>query len=329
MFYSRLNFFPGRLAALMLCFLATLVQAQPAYPDRVINLVVPMPPGGGTDTVSRLLADKMGQLTGWSLVVQNKPGATGNIGMDYVARAQPDGYTLGMGQAANLAINPAIYPKMPFDPAHDFSLIGLVAAQPVILVVRANSPYKTLADLVADAKSKPPAELRLASAGNGTIGHMSGVMLARKAGIEFLHVPYKGAGPAITDLVGGQTDLYFITPQAAFPLMEAGKIRALAVTSLERLAALPAVPTVQELGYPGFEASAWTGLVAPAGLPVELVEKLNAQLQAVMQQPDLVKKLEVEGSQALGGSVSHFDAYMKQESAKWAEVVKAANIKLD
>ena len=198
---------PRCLAAAVLA-VATLAGAAPAsaaaYPERPINLVVPMPPGGGTDVVSRLLAERLGVATGWSLVVQNKPGATGNIGMDYVARAQPDGYTVGMGQAANLAINPALYPKMPFDPKKDFTLVGLIAAQPVVLVVRADSPYKTLADLVDDAKKKPASSLRLASAGNGTIGHMSGVMLARRAGIEFLHVPYKGAGHVADGAVAGR-----------------------------------------------------------------------------------------------------------------------------
>lgn len=323
---------PRCLAAAVLAA-ATLAGAAPAtaaaYPERPINLVVPMPPGGGTDVVSRLLAERLGVATGWSLVVQNKPGATGNIGMDYVARAQPDGYTVGMGQAANLAINPALYPKMPFDPKKDFTLVGLIAAQPVVLVVRADSPYKTLADLVDDAKKKPASSLRLASAGNGTIGHMSGVMLARRAGIEFLHVPYKGAGPAVTDLVGGQTDLYFITPQTAFPLLAANKLRALAVTSNTRLAALPDVPTVAESGYPGFEASAWTGLVGPAHMPPDMVTQLNARIQTVLKEPDLIKRLEAEGSQPLGGTPADFEAYMKSETTKWADVVKAANIKMD
>lgn len=322
---------PRRLAAAAIA-VATLAGAAPAiaaYPERPINLVVPMPPGGGTDVVSRLLAERLGVATGWNLVVQNKPGATGNIGMDYVARAQPDGYTVGMGQAANLAINPALYPKMPFDPKKDFTLVGLVAAQPVVLVVRADSPYKTLADLVDDARKKPAASLRLASAANGTIGHMSGVMLARRAGVEFLHVPYKGAGPAVTDLVGGQTDLYFITPQTAFPLLAANKLRALAVTSNARLAALPDVPTVAESGYPGFEASAWTGLVGPAGMSADMVNQLNARMQAVLKEPAVIKRLEDEGSQPLGGTPADFEAYMKSETAKWADVVKAANIKLD
>lgn len=307
--------------------------AQAAYPERPINLIVPMPPGGGTDTVSRLVAERVGAGgaggAGWSMVVQNKPGATGNIGMEFVARAEPDGYTVGMGQAANLAINPAIYPRMPFKPAEDFTLIGLVAAQPVVLVVRADSPYRTLKDLLDDAHKRPAGSLRLASAGNGTIGHMAGMMLARRAGVEFLHVPYKGAGPAVTDLVGGQTDLYFITPQTAFALFKAGKLRALAVTSTSRLEALPEVPTVAESGFAGFEASAWTGLVGPANLPAPAVQALNARLQTVLAEPEMKRRLADEGSQVLGGTPQAFRQYLDSETVKWGEVVKAAGIRLD
>ncbi|OZI39528.1 LacI family transcriptional regulator [Bordetella genomosp. 1] len=304
--------------------------AQAAYPERPINLIVPMPPGGGTDTVSRLVAERVGAGgAGWSMVVQNKPGATGNIGMEFVARAEPDGYTVGMGQAANLAINPAIYPRMPFKPAEDFTLIGLVAAQPVVLVVRADSPYRTLKDLLDDAHKRPAGSLRLASAGNGTIGHMAGMMLARRAGVEFLHVPYKGAGPAVTDLVGGQTDLYFITPQTAFALFKAGKLRALAVTSTSRLEALPDVPTVAESGFAGFEASAWTGMVGPANLPAPAVQALNARLQTVLAEPEMKRRLADEGSQVLGGTPQAFRQYLDSETVKWGEVVKAAGIRLD
>lgn len=304
--------------------------AQAAYPERPINLIVPMPPGGGTDTVSRLVAERVGAGgAGWSMVVQNKPGATGNIGMEFVARAEPDGYTVGMGQAANLAINPAIYPRMPFKPAEDFTLIGLVAAQPVVLVVRVDSPYRTLKDLLDDAHKRPAGSLRLASAGNGTIGHMAGMMLARRAGVEFLHVPYKGAGPAVTDLVGGQTDLYFITPQTAFALFKAGKLRALAVTSTSRLEALPEVPTVAESGFAGFEASAWTGLVGPANLPAPAVQALNARLQTVLAEPEMKRRLADEGSQVLGGTPQAFRQYLDSETVKWGEVVKAAGIRLD
>ncbi|MFJ1301050.1 Bug family tripartite tricarboxylate transporter substrate binding protein [Pseudomonadota bacterium AL_CKDN230030165-1A_HGKHYDSX7] len=308
--------------------LASPVQA--AWPERPINLIVPMPPGGGTDTISRLLAERVGAGgAGWSMVVQNKPGATGNIGMEFVARSAPDGYTVGMGQAANLAINPAIYPRMPFDPTRDFTLIGLVAAQPVVLVVRADSPYRNLKDLLDDARKRGPGELKLASAGNGTIGHMAGMMLARRAEVEFLHVPYKGAGPAVTDLVGGQTDLYFITPQTAFALFKAEKLRALAVTSASRLDALPDVPTVAESGFAGFEASAWTGLVGPAGMPASAVSAINAQLQTALAQPEMKRRLADEGSQPLGGTPQAFRSYLESETVKWGEVVKAAGIRLD
>ncbi|MYZ41698.1 Bug family tripartite tricarboxylate transporter substrate binding protein [Schauerella aestuarii] len=315
-------------AALLLPALGAAAQAAD-YPVRPINVVVPMPPGGGTDTITRLLVERMGASTGWNLVVQNKPGATGNIGMDFVARAEPDGYAIGMGQAANLAINPALFTKMPFDPTRDFSLIGLVAAQPVVLVVNSQSPYKTVADLIADAKGKPAESLRMASAGNGTIGHMSGMMLAQKAGVTFLHVPYKGAGPVLTELAGGQTDFAFITPQSLVSMLAAGKLRAIAVTSKTRLKMLPDVPTVAESGYPGFEASAWTGLVGPKDMKPDVLAKLNEAMRRAVSSPEIVKKLEEEGSQPLGGQPQAFATYLASEQAKWKAVVKDANIKLD
>lgn len=302
--------------------------AEKAYPAKPIRLIVPMPPAGGTDTISRIIADRLDDASGWTIVVENKPGATGNIGMDAVAKSQPDGYTIGMGQAANLAINPWLYPSMPFNPLKDFTPIGLVAAQPVILVVKTDAPYKTLADLIAAAKAKPGA-VRMASPGNGTIGHMSGELLARKAGVKFLHVPYKGAGPAMTDLLGGQTDFFFITPQSAIGMLQGGKLRALAVTSSKRLTALPNVPTVAESGFPGFQSSAWTGLVAPAGTPQAVVDQLNARLQQALKNPKTIEKLHAEGSEPLGGTSAQFASFLQAEHAKWGAVVKEGNIKMD
>ena len=316
------------LALLTLALSSTVASAEKAYPAKPIRLIVPMPPAGGTDTISRIIADRIDDTNGWTIVIENKPGATGNIGMDAVAKSQPDGYTIGMGQAANLAINPWLYRSMPFNPLKDFAPIGLVAAQPVILVVKTDSPFKTLADLVAAAKAKPGA-VRMASPGNGTIGHMSGELLARKAGVKFLHVPYKGAGPAMTDLLGGQTDFYFITPQTAFSMLQGGKLRALAVTAPKRLAALPGVPTVAESGFPGFQSSAWTGLVAPTGTPQAVIDQLNARLQQALKNPKTIEKLHAEGSEPLGGTPAEFTAFMQSEHAKWGGVVKEANIKLD
>lgn len=204
------------------------------YPSQPVRLVVPFPPAGGTDVMARLVFNKVGMTTHWNVVVENRAGAGGNIGMDAVAKARPDGYTLGMGQTANLAINPTLYPKMPYDAVKDFTPVALVSAQPLVLIVRKDAPYKNLADLVAAGKGK---QLSMASAGTGTVGHLTGEMFARRTGIKMLHVPYKGASPALTDLLGGQTDFYFATPPIALPMIKAGKLRALGVTSAKRAAA--------------------------------------------------------------------------------------------
>ncbi|AMR80541.1 Bug family tripartite tricarboxylate transporter substrate binding protein [Cupriavidus nantongensis] len=302
--------------------------AQNTYPQRPIKMIVPMPPGGGTDTISRIIADSLLQKHGWTVVIENKPGATGNIGMASLAKSAPDAYTIGMGQAANLAINPWLYSSMPFDPVKDFTPIVLVASQPVVLVVRGDSPHKTVDDLLKAAKARSGA-VKMASSGAGTIGHMSGELLGRKAGVKFLHVPYKGAGQALTDLMGGQTDFFFSVPQAAYPMIRTGKLRALAVSSPQRLAALPAVPTVAESGFPGFESSAWTGLVAPAGVSLQIVNQINARVQATLKDPHIVKKLQEEGSEPLGGSPAHFARFIQDEGKKWGDLVRVAGIKLE
>jgi tripartite-type tricarboxylate transporter receptor subunit TctC len=228
---------------------------QTAYPAGPIRLIVPFPAAGGTDVVARLVSAKISAGTpGWNFVIDNRPGAGGNIGLDAVAKAKPDGATLGMGQTANLAINPALYPTMPYQATKDFVPVAVVAAQPVVLVVRADAPYRTLADLIAAAKAKP-GSLTMASAGNGTVGHLTGELFRKQAGIDFVHVPYKGAGPASTDLLGGQVVFYFATPQAAVPLIKSGKLRGLAVTSAERVQVLPDVPTAREGGLPGLIAT--------------------------------------------------------------------------
>ncbi|MDB5945533.1 MAG: LacI family transcriptional regulator, partial [Ramlibacter sp.] len=231
------------LCAGALALAAGTAAAQTAWPQRPLRLIVPFPPGGGTDITSRLIAEKLGSLSGWTVIVDNRAGAAGNIGLDAVARSAPDGYTIGMGQASNLAINPSLYAKMPYDPLKDFTPIVQVAAQPVVLVVRQDSPLRTLADFVKAAKAKPGA-YGVAQAGNGTVGHLAGELLSRQAGIQVLQVPYKGAGQAMTDLLGGQVPLYFGSSGSVMAQVAAGKARALCVTSLQRLPALASVPTV-------------------------------------------------------------------------------------
>ena len=302
--------------------------AQGAYPNQPIKVVVPFPPGGGTDVVTRLLVDKVRAATGWTLVVDNKAGAGGNIGLDAVAKSKADGYTIGVGQTANLAINPSLYPKMPYDASKDFVPVALVAGQPVVLVVNATSPFKTMADLVAAARQKP-STLTMASAGNGTVGHLTGEVFAKQAAIKINHIPYKGAGPAATDLLGGQVDFYFATPQTVVSFVKAGKLRALAVSSSKRLPALPDVPTVAESGYKGFDTSDWKMVVAPAGTPADVVKRLHDEVEKAMSKPETLAQLLAEGSVPMSGSVQQAAQYLKAEQQRWGAVVREANVKLD
>ncbi|BDB26702.1 MFS transporter [Cupriavidus sp. TA19] len=304
-----------------------LVRAQGPWPQKPIRLVVPFPPGGGTDATSRLIAEKLTTLARWTLVVDNKPGAGGNIGLDMVAKAAPDGYTIGMGQAANLAINPGLYPKMPFDPLKDFTAIAGVAAQPVVLVVRKDAPFRALADFLQQARARS-GEMGIAQAGNGTVGHLAGEMLARRAGVRVMQVPYKGAGPAMNDLLGGQVPAYFGNAVSVMPQLAAGSIRALAVTSAQRLSALPSVPTVAEQGFAGFEATTWLGLVAPAGLPADITAKLSATTLQVLARADVQQRLKQEGSVATPTSPTAFAAHIRAEHAKWGALIREAQIKL-
>jgi tripartite-type tricarboxylate transporter receptor subunit TctC len=311
-----------------LAAVASASHAQSAYPSQPIKVIVPFPPAGGTDVVARLVVEKVRAATGWTFVVDNKAGAGGNIGMDAVAKSKPDGYTLGMGQTANLAINPSLYSKMPFDAAKDFVPVALVAGQPVVLVVNTASPFKTVADLVAAAKAKPSA-VTMASAGNGTVGHLTGEMFSRQAGIKVNHIPYKGAGPAATDLLGGQVDFYFATPQAVVSFVKAGKLRALAVSSAKRLPVLPNVPTVAEGGLKGFDTTDWKLLVAPAGTPADIVKRLNAEVEKAMSKPETAAQLLAEGSIPLSGSAQQAAQYLKAEQQRWSAIVREANVKLD
>ena len=311
-----------------LTMLAGPAAAQASYPTLPIKVIVPFPPAGGTDVVTRLVTEKLRAASGWSFVVDNKPGAGGNIGLDAVAKSAPDGHTLGMAQTANLAINPALYPKMPDDATKAFVPVALVAAQPVVLVVNAESRLKTLADLTAAAKAKPAA-MTMASAGNGTVGHLTGELFQRQAGIKVTHVPYKGAGPAATDLLGGQVDFYFATPQAVVPFIKSGKLRALGVSSSKRLPVLPEVPTIAESGHKGFDTADWKVLVAPAGTPPEVVKRLNAEVEKALSKPETLAQLLAEGSVPLGGSPQQAAQFVRAEQQRWAAVVRDSHVKLD
>lgn len=317
------------IACTALVALAVLGTAQAdTWPDKPIRFVVPYTPGGGTDTLSRQITEKITQDTQWAFVIDNKPGGGGNIGLDIVAKAKPDGYTLGMGQTSNIAINPAALARMPFDPSRDIVAVALVAEQPMVMVVRADSQWRSLADMVKAAKARP-GDVKQALAGTGTVGHLVGEMLARKVGFKVLNVPYKGAAPAITDLLGGQTDYMFATPQAVVGMLQGGKLRALAVSSAKRVAVLPNVPTVAEQGYPGFEAVDWKVIVAPAGTPPDVVKRLNAAAVKALAQPAMIARLADEGSVPMSGSVEEVARYIKAEQGEWGALIREAGIRFE
>ncbi|WP_420991604.1 Bug family tripartite tricarboxylate transporter substrate binding protein [Cupriavidus sp. 30B13] len=325
-FTSRIRALLMLAAPAALLAAAALPAAADTYPSQPVRLVVPFPPAGGTDVMARLVFNKVGASTHWNVVVENRAGAGGNIGMDAVAKARPDGYTLGMGQTANLAINPTLYPRMPYDAVKDFAPVALVSAQPLVLIVRKDAPYKNLADLVAAGKAK---QLSMASAGTGTVGHLTGEMFARRTGIKMLHVPYKGASPALTDLLGGQTDFYFATPPIALPMLKGGKLKALAVTSARRLPLLADIPTVIEGGYAGFQAEDWKALVAPAGTPADVIKRVNEAVNKAIAEPETVARMREEGSEPRGGTPAELGAFIKAENTRWGTIVHQSGAKVE
>ena len=300
-------------------------QAQP-YPAKPIHFIVPNPPGGGTDTLARLLANRLTERLGWQIVVENRPGAAGNVGLDIAARSAPDGYTIVIGETSNLAINPTLYANIPYDAARAFAPIALVGRVPLILVVSAATPYDSLAALVRAAKEK---RMSYATAGTGTVGHLVTELWQRDAGIELLHVPYKGALPALTDLMSGQVDLFFSSVPAAMNLIKAGKLRALAVTSGERIAMVPAIATLIESGFPNFDISAWYGVLAPAGTPAPIVDRLNAEINAALTDEVLRRRLESDSVMVKAGTPEEFSRFMASERALWARAVKQSGAKVD
>jgi tripartite-type tricarboxylate transporter receptor subunit TctC len=299
-----------------------------AYPSRPIKLVVPFPAGGGTDVIAREVANKVATQQGWTIVVDNKPGSGGNLGVDAAAKAAPDGYTLVLGQTSNLAINPTLYTKLPYNPEKDLAAVGLVASAPLVLVVAADSPYKTLADVVAAAKAKPDL-INYASSGSGTVAHLATEQLQKAAGVKFTHVPYKGASQGVTDLIGGQIQMYMSSIPTLIGHIRSGKMRALAVTSGKRTDDLPNVPTVAESGYKGFEAVTWFGVAGPAAMPKDVVAKLNGAFNKALQEPDVKKKLEGQGADVLGGTPEKFSALIREDIVRWGKVVKESGAKVD
>jgi len=293
-----------------------------------IRIVVPFPPGGATDILARDVAQKLTEAWGQQVIVDNRPGAGGNIGSELVAHSAPDGYTLEMGTVGTHAINASLYAKMPYDHVKDFAPVILVAGVPNVLVVNNAVPANSVAELIAYAKANP-GKLNFASSGNGTSIHLSGELFKVMAGVQMTHIPYKGSAPALQDLLGGQVQLMFDNLPPSLPQIKAGKVRALAVTSLTRAPALPDVPTIAESGLPGFEASSWFGILAPAGTPPAIVAKLNAEIAKWLATPEAKEKLAKQGANAAGGTPEDFAKHIAAETAKWAKVVKDSGAKID
>ncbi len=310
-----------------LALVAAWASAQ-TYPVKPIRIVVPFPPGGATDILARDVAQKLTEAWGQQVIVDNRPGAGGNIGSELVAHSAPDGYTLEMGTVGTHAINASLYAKMPYDHVKDFAPVILVAGVPNVLVVNTAVPANSVAELIAYAKANP-GKLNFASSGNGTSIHLSGELFKVMAGVQMTHIPYKGSAPAMQDLLGGQVQLMFDNLPPSLPQIKAGKVRALAVTSLTRAPALPDVPTVAESGLPGFEASSWFGILAPAGTPPAIVAKLNAEIAKWLATPEAKEKLAKQGANAAGGTPEDFAKHIAAETAKWAKVVKDSGAKID
>ena len=313
--------------AVLLVTVAVGAWAQ-SYPTKPIRIVVPFPGGGATDLLARAAAQKLTEAWGQPVVVDNRPGAGGNIGTELVARAAPDGYTLEMGTVGTHAINASLYAKMPYDHVKDFAPVILVAGVPNVLVVNPALPVTSVQELISYAKANP-GKLNFASSGSGTSIHLSGELFKVMAGVQMTHIPYKGSAPALADLIGGQVQLMFDNLPPSLPQIKAGKLRALAVTSVTRAPALPDVPTVAESGLPGFEASSWFGILAPAGTPPDIIARLNAEIGKWLASPEAKEKLLALGANAAGGSPEDFAKHIAAETAKWQKVVKESGAKVD
>ncbi len=314
-----------------LIFLALLfsgfTQAQ-TYPSRAVQVVTPFPPGGAADVVVRLVTQQLSDGFKVPFVVDNKPGAGGGIGAQFVSRAAPDGYTLLLTSSSTMSINPHLNSKLGFDPVKSFTPIAFIGYSPNVLVVSPSLPFKTSAELIAAAKAKP-GFYSFASNGSGTLSHLTGELYKQAAGVEFLHVPYKGASPAVVDVAGGQVSLLFAAYASVGPMVKAGKLRALGITSSKRLNIAPELPTLMETGLSGFESNQWWGLFAPIDLPLEILNRLNTQLNKALKAAELRKHFAEEGIEPGGGSSADLAAYLQTDLNKWGQVIKAGNITIN
>jgi len=301
--------------------------AQAQYPNKPVRLIVPFPPGGGTDTLARIYGQKLAEVFGQQVIIDNRPGAGTNIGAEIAAKAPPDGYTLLMGNIAH-AINVTLYSKLAYDFVKDFTPVTLLASTPNILVVHPSVPAKSVKELIALAKARP-GQLDYASAGSGSSSHLAAELFGIMAGVKMTHVPYKGGGPAVIALVGGQVSVGFATTPSVITHVKAGKMRGLGVTTARRSPSTPELPTISEAGVPGYEAGTWYGLLAPAGTPNEIVARLHAESVKLLKLPDVKDRLDATGFESIGNTPEQFAAYIRSEIEKWGKVVKASGARVD
>jgi tripartite-type tricarboxylate transporter receptor subunit TctC len=298
---------------------------QERYPSKPIRIVVPFAPGGSTDIFARLVGERLSSALGQGVVIENRAGAGGNIGADAVAKSAPDGYTLLMATTGVMAINNALYKSMTYDAEKDFQPVVYIASISNVVIVPADSAAKSVADLIATAK-REPGKLSFASSGAGSSTHMSAELFKSMTGTDILHVPYKGSGQALPDLISGRVSMMFENAPGAVPHIKSGKVRALAVTGLKRAAALPELPTVAESGVPGYESLSWSGLAAPASTPRDIVQKLNRETAAILATPEMRAKLAEQGAEAVGGPPEQFAEHIRAERAKWSRLIRERNI---
>jgi tripartite-type tricarboxylate transporter receptor subunit TctC len=314
-------------SALVFALACSLAYGQ-AYPSKPVRLLVPFSAGGTTDVLARLVGQKLAESLGQQVIIDNRPGANGNLGTEMVAKAPADGYTIALIFDGTIAINPAVYRKLPFDPQKDLAPIGNVAQLPLIMVVHPGVPARNLAEFVAHAKANP-GRINYSSAGPGSTGHLTGELLKVRAGIDLVHISYKGGGQAVQDLLGGQIQMLLTGFPTAEGHLKGGKLRALAFSSAQRVATAPEVPTFAESGYPGFVVASWYGLFAPAGTPREIVRRLNADLNRILQAADVRERLSTLGVEPTGGTPEQFAETIKVDTARWAKVVSDAGIRID
>ena len=315
-----------RLALAVLLFWSSVALAQ--YPAKPIHLIVPFPPGGGNDTVARAIAQQISPELGQPVVIDNRPGAGGSVGAELAAKAAPDGYTLFLAGVGSHVVNPNLHKKLGYDPLKDFAPITLIASAPSVLVVNPKVPAQNIAEFTAYARAHPGV-LNYASNGNGSAAQLAAAMYESMAGVKMVHVPYKGIAPAMTDLMGGEVQLMFGTVVALVPHIQAGKLRALAVTGKKRSALLPEIPTLRESGVPEYEAGSWYGIEAPAGTPRPIIDQLNAAMVKALKQPEVARRLALDGAEVIGSTPEEFGAHIKAELERVGQVVRAAGIQIE